>query len=138
MLRSILIVNGSASRRQTSRELLERAGYDVREILSLERAIGVARRAPPLAVVIESPPDVAIPARFAERLRRHPSTQDVPVLVLTRESVAVAAIGEAARVTWLEEPCPPRTLLEEVAYLTRPQVDAGNAFGMVPDPPPAR
>lgn len=132
MTRSILIVNGSQSRRRSSRELLERAGYDVREIVTMDRAIGVARRKQPLAVLVEAPDDIEIPIRFAIRLRRHPLTRDVPVLVLSPDAEGLATMDQVPGVSWLPEPCPPRTLLDELAYLTRPARPAHPPCGARP------
>lgn len=132
MTHDILIVNGSPSRRHSSRELLERAGYEVREIVSLDDALEIARHTRPLAVVIESPNDVTLPDRFAERLRRHPVTKDVPVIVLDPESDRARSTHEVPAVTWLTEPCPPRTFLDEVAYLTRPPKKPEGLFGAPP------
>jgi DNA-binding response OmpR family regulator len=131
MTRTILIVNGSPERRRSSRDVLERAGYRVREVLSMETAAAFARRARPLAVVVEAPDDLAVAERFAERLRHHPVTQAVPVLVLAPE--ATMAAEPLAGVSWLAEPCPPRSLLDEVAYLTRPRAPVGPAFGTAPE-----
>jgi PleD family two-component response regulator len=129
MKRNILIVNGSESRRRTNRELLQRAGYDVHEIVSVERAMGVVRRDRPLAVLIEAPEDTGIPSRFAERLRRHPKTHDVPVLVLVTGREHQPDAEEVPGVSWLPEPCPPRALLDELAYLTRPVMRAPQVAG---------
>ena len=120
MDRDILIVNGSPDRQHTSRELLERAGYEVNEVISMDNALEVARRAPPLAVVIESPPDPSLSMRFARLLRRHPTTRDVPVVILRSESGSARSEEQLRAVSWLPESCSGRTLLEEVAYLTRP------------------
>ena len=119
MSHDILLIEPSPGHGETSRGLLERAGYDVREILSIDGALESARKAPPMAIVIESPEDALVPRRFMVRLRRHPKTHSVPVIVVGSGRDR-APVEEEVGVTWLPEPCPPRTLLEEVAYLTRP------------------
>jgi len=134
MTRTILIVNGSAVRRRASRELFERAGYDVREIQSIETAIGFARRTRPLAVVFESPGDAQVAARFARRLRRNPANRNVPVLCLTPDGDLPGEFDDDEWLSWLSEPCPPRTLLEEVAYLARRQLQLGGSQGTVSGP----
>jgi len=136
MSQDILIVNGSPERRRLNREILERAGYPVREVVSPAQALRAARADPPIAVVLESPPGgVDVPDRLADRLRRYPSTREIPLLVLgdvpavTPHEGEGGAEGEGVPVSYLPEPCPTRMLLEEVAYLTRPRQVVDRFFG---------
>jgi PleD family two-component response regulator len=129
MTNSILIVNGSHDRRHCSREVLERSGYHVREIIAMDRALEDARRDPPLAIVVEAPENPEQPVRFTELLHRHPTTRHVPVLVLCPDADVARAHAERSGVSWLAEPCPSQALLEEIAYLTRPVRAPGPSFG---------
>jgi PleD family two-component response regulator len=129
MTNSILIVNGSRDRRQFSRVLLERAGYHVREVVAMERALADARRNPPLAIVVEAPENAEKPVRFSELLRRHPVTAAVPVLVLCRDAAVAREHAETAGVSCLVEPCPTSRCSRKVADLTRPAWAQARAFG---------
>lgn len=117
----VLIVNGSADRRRTSREILDHAGYSVAEVLSLDAATSMARRDPPLAVIVEAPSDPALTVRFAERFRRHPATGEVPILVLGNQPDDVCFGDLFTAASCIPEPCSAQTLLRELAFLTKPQ-----------------
>jgi CheY-like chemotaxis protein len=135
MKADILLVNGSPAQREESRGVLQRAGYDVLEVLSMDRAVDLARRGPPLAVVVESPHETEFPQRLVHRLRHHPVTRDVPVLVLVPDDVDPDTMGydDADCVSCVPEPCSPRRLLEELAYLTKPAARPSASFGAPSD-----
>jgi CheY-like chemotaxis protein len=135
MKADILLVNGSPAQREESRGVLQRAGYDVVEVLSMDRAVDLARRGPPLAVVVESPHETEFPQRLVHRLRHHPVTRDVPVLVLVPDDVDPETMGydDVDCVSCVPEPCSPRRLLEELAYLTKPAARPSAAFGAPSD-----
>jgi CheY-like chemotaxis protein len=119
MTHEILIVEEHPRGDRSKRDLLERAGYEVHEVPSMGRALRSARHTPPLAILVEVPEEGDAPARFTERLRRDPKTSSVPVILLRQGTGDGFPSKEIVGITWLAEPCPPRTLLEEVAYLTR-------------------
>jgi CheY-like chemotaxis protein len=130
MSQDILIVNGSPERRRLNREILERAGYPVREVVSPDQAVRAARVDPPIAVVLEAVPGGRdVPDRLADRLRRYSTTREIPLLVLGDMPAATPRASEGAPVSYLPEPCPTRMLLEEVAYLTRPRPVVDRFFG---------
>lgn len=129
----ILVVDGSADRRKETRTLLERAGYRVREVISMDDAVQFARHEPPLVAVLEAPPGAESSAKFIGRVRRHPTTKDLPIVVLGCDPADRGVEEEAAAVSFLCEPCPPRSLLEEVAYLTRPRWGTGASAGAAED-----
>ena len=115
---NILVVGGAEPRR-SNRDILGRAGYAVREAFSLDDAAEDVLGDPPLAVVVESPEaSVAIP--FVARLRNHPMTGHVPVLVVGGQTDECGCV-DFEGTSCIPEPCSAHSLLLELAHLTRPR-----------------
>jgi CheY-like chemotaxis protein len=115
----ILLVDGGLSHRRETRAILQHAGYEVLEAVAPEQATEWAREDPPLLVIVEAVdhPDLAL--KLTERLRRHPRTEHIPVLVLAREPTPEeeARLAAHPHALWVPEPCPAQHLLEEVQYI---------------------
>ena len=118
-MESVLLVNGPPAERKIHREVLERAGYPVKEVLALDMALRSAREEHPLAVILECAGRPELQHRFVASLRGHPATVDVPVLLVLSEPTAEGLFADAPAVGSIAEHCTPRELLEELAYLTR-------------------
>jgi CheY-like chemotaxis protein len=125
---NILVVGGAEPGRVT-REILDHAGYTVREAVSLDEAAVDVLGDPPLAVVVGSPAaSVAMP--FVARLRNDPATGDIPVLVLggdTDDCGCADFVGTSC----IPEPYSARWLLLELAHLTRPRGSRGSPTDQV-------
>jgi CheY-like chemotaxis protein len=119
MISQVLVVNGSPIQEKNTRTLLERAGYSVSEVISMETAISWARQNPVAAVVVEASDSADRSFEFARGLRRHPVTSALPIVLLNRDSREEGLSDELPEVSVLFDPCPPRYLLQELAYVTR-------------------
>ncbi len=136
----ILVVNGSSNQRRETRTLLERAGYSVSEIVSTEVALAWAMRNPLSAMVVEASENTSRAIEFAHRIRRQPMTASVPIVLMNCDSGEERTSEVQDTVSVLYDPCPPRYLLQELAYLTRmtgdavPRASARSSDGPTPRP----
>jgi DNA-binding response OmpR family regulator len=127
---NVLLVDGPPENRRFVRGVLERAGYEVKEALSMDRAVEMARSNPPLAILVEAPPRTESTERFLHRLRCHQNTMTVPVMVLSRDDKEASTDEEKVRISRLNEESSPLRLLEELAFLTRPEPEMAPPFGV--------
>jgi DNA-binding response OmpR family regulator len=118
----LLLLDGLPEPRREYRAVLETAGYRTRVALTQEDALALARNELPQAVLVEASAGQDLALRFVAALRRHPVLEGVPILVLSShvDRGMTEALSSQDGVAWLAEPCSPRTLLEEVQYVTTP------------------
>jgi len=128
-MESVLLVNGPPAGRKAHREVLERAGYVVKEVIALDAALRVAREEPPLAVILECSDRPDLQHRFINSLRGHPSTGDVPVLMVLPDEHDERPPAEMPALSAVSDRCTPRELLEELAYITRGRDVRGSEGG---------
>jgi CheY-like chemotaxis protein len=133
-MESVMLVNGPPAGRKAHREVLERAGYVVKEVIALDAALRVAREEPPLAVILECADRPDLQQRFITSLRGHPSTGDIPVLMVVADDLDERPLVELPALSAISDRSTPRELLEELAYITRGR-DVQRAEGMRALPP---
>lgn len=124
----LLLVNGSPDLRRHNREVLENAGYPVVEATSSDRAVELARAALPRVVLVDASGTPELPLRVARRLRNHPRTAHIPILILSPQAQPEHSreLEQLSDVRCLQEPLGGRWLLEEVQSLAlrSPQASA--------------
>lgn len=114
----ILAVDDSPAMRQMVTVTLRSAGHDVVEALDGREALEMAKKAPPVDLVIT---DVNMPnmdgITLVKELRRLAHYRGVPLLVLTTEASSEKKLeGKAAGATgWIVKPFNPERLLAAVA-----------------------
>ena len=121
MAASVLVIDDSASVRQLTRMMLERAGYQVLEACDGEDAYEMLDGRP-LGLILC---DLAMPRMdglsFLRWLRQHPRYKFTPLLLLTtetRQTVKDAARAQGAQ-GFLGKPCTPTQLVTAVQRLCR-------------------
>lgn len=114
--RTVLIVEDQIEMRAIASAYLERQGYRVLATDNGADAIRQAREQHPDLIFM----DVSIPGmdgiRATAELKRDPATRGIPVVILTAHpygSVGKRAV-DAGCDGWLNKPCDPRRLLQEV------------------------
>jgi two-component system, chemotaxis family, chemotaxis protein CheY len=116
----ILAVDDSPSMRQMVGVTLKSAGYEVLEACDGCEALNIAKRQPPVDLVIT---DVNMPnmdgLTLVRELRLLPHYRGVPLLVLTTEASAEKKLeGKAAGATgWVVKPFSPDRLLATIARI---------------------
>lgn len=114
--RTVLIVEDQIEMRAIATAYLERQGYRVLAADNGADAVRTARAERPDLIFM----DVSIPGmdgiRATAELKRDPDTRAIPVVILTAHpygSVGKRAM-DAGCDGWLNKPCDPRRLLQEV------------------------
>lgn len=114
--RTVLIVEDQIEMRAIASAYLERQGYRVLATDNGADAVAQAKAEHPDLIFM----DVSIPGmdgiRATAELKRDPSTRGIPVVILTAHpygSVGKRAM-DAGCDGWLNKPCDPRRLLQEV------------------------
>ncbi len=114
--RTVLVVEDQIEMRAIAAAYLERHGYRVLATDNGADAVSKARTEQPDLIFM----DVSIPGmdgiRATAELKRDPATRAIPVVILTAHpygSVGKRAM-DAGCDGWLNKPCDPRRLLQEV------------------------
>jgi two-component system cell cycle response regulator DivK len=114
--RTVLIVEDQIEMRAIASAYLERQGYRVLATDNGADAVQQARAQQPDLIFM----DISIPGmdgiRATAELKRDPATRGIPVVILTAHpygSVGKRAM-DAGCDGWLNKPCDPRRLLQEV------------------------
>lgn len=121
-MKTVLIVDDSASMRQVCNTALSRAGYNVVE--ASDGRAGLAQLSAQKVHIIIS--DVNMPGMdgltFAREVKAQPAHKFMPIIMLTTESGAdKKAEGRAAGVkAWMVKPFQPQVLIDAVAKLILP------------------
>jgi DNA-binding response OmpR family regulator len=114
--RRILVVHAAPHVSRLIRLKLETAGYAVDAVRDVETSWELARRSPPALVVS----DYRLPSGngldLCRRLREHPSTRTVPVVMVTnlREELADVDLRDHGVACVFDQPFSPGELLETV------------------------
>ena len=113
----VLIVDDSADNRSVYEVILTHAGYTVLEARHGAEGVALPREYRPDLVVM----DIHIPVLdgwgATQQIKAAPETADIPVLAVTADSAVQQAnsrVQETGFCGWLQKPCPPTVLLEEV------------------------
>ncbi|MEX1158561.1 MAG: hypothetical protein WEC79_06495 [Thermomicrobiales bacterium] len=94
----VVIVNNEPTFRWTISRLLEASGFEVVPHARDAAAIDVVRETRPAAVVVEATYGSALSATsIVERLREHPSTHEVPIVVCSPDILFVRFYGDYVR-----------------------------------------
>jgi DNA-binding response OmpR family regulator len=129
-MRSLVVrVDGAADARHTDTCVLQRAGYRV--VADAVAALEAARRGTPRLVILEASEGPRKPLRLARRLRSHPATAGVPIVVIAGALSAtdIHRLGRVGRLQACVGPLSPAALLCEVQRATREPPAAGRPTG---------
>lgn len=120
----ILVVEDQDSVRRMIEALVTASGYDVTAVSSGAKAIDLALVEPPELVLL----DLMLPGQYdgfevCRRLRSHPSTRSVPVVVISalddEDSRTLAT--DAGATAYYTKPFSPMALLKELEHLAGPR-----------------
>jgi CheY-like chemotaxis protein len=116
----ILVVEDQDSIRRMIEALVQARGYEVTAVASGTKAIDVAATDPPDLVLL----DLMLPGQHdgfdvCERLRRDPSTRDVPVVIISAldDEQSRAKAAAAGATAYYTKPFSPIALLKEIDRL---------------------
>jgi CheY-like chemotaxis protein len=116
----ILVVEDQDSIRRMIEALVQARGYEVVAVASGAKAIDLAAASPPDVVLL----DLMLPGQYdgfevCRRLRRDPSTREVPVVILSalEDDQSRAKAAEAGATAYYTKPFSPIALLKEIDRL---------------------
>ncbi len=133
----VLLINGDRDTRLIFSSILERKGYEVSSIDSVDSGLRLARRRRPALIIADSTAKVADRQPLSRALRDDPRTREIALLTLTVEpmpkELREMADDETARC--LAVPVSPGRLVREVRMLigpsgeeaAQPEPDSGSA-----------
>ncbi len=130
--RLILLIEDDPHERKIYGDLLWYNGFDVVDAATAEQGYWLAREGEPDLIVLDlNLPDMDGLA-LCRRLKAHPTTASIPVLVLSArpEDPYAALATDAGCARYLEKPRRPVEVVEEVVRLVGPPPPGG--------PPPGR
>jgi PleD family two-component response regulator len=127
----VILVDGAAGARHADPCVLQRAGYRVAAVADADTALEAARRGTPRLVILEVSEGPRKPLRLARRLRSHPATAGVPIVVIAGALSAtdIHRLGRVGRLQACVGPLSPAALLCEVQRATREPPAAGRPTG---------
>jgi CheY-like chemotaxis protein len=91
---AVLVVDDEAANREWLRRLLEPAGFSVILASGGQEAIDIARSSPPDLVMLDLMMPHVTGFDVVEALRAHPSTQNIPIMVLTAKTLTDSDIRQ--------------------------------------------
>ncbi|MEO8905177.1 MAG: response regulator [Polyangiaceae bacterium] len=121
-MKKVLVVDDSETIRQELSRTLGQAGFTVLEARDGAEGLATATKNPDLALLVL---DVNMPVMngldMLERLREHPLTASIPVLLMTTEAEdrLIERAKKAGAKGWLIKPVKPEMLLMAANKLTR-------------------
>ena len=119
MAEKILIVDDNIDLRVTTRRILERNGFMVREAASGQQALDRIKIDPPALILLDLMMPEMSGLEVLEHLRRDSTTSKIPVIMLTAvdEDEHVTAGYQGGADYYLSKPCTARRLLYAIGVV---------------------
>lgn len=117
----ILIADEDADSRLIFGQYLRHKGFDVLEAADAESALELARDRLPQAIICDLLPPTSEGVAFLEALRDDPSTQAIPIVLVTAWLLTPRWEGTISTSRVLLKPCPPADLARELTDVLGPR-----------------
>ncbi len=116
MRKSILVVEDQEDNRRILRDLLESAGFEVREALTGDSGVAMAGRQPPDLILMDIQLPVMDGYEATRRIKAKPELRHIPIIVVTSYALSGDDVKafEAGCDGYVTKPFSPRALLAKV------------------------